>query len=514
MKHRRNTILLILVASLTRLILAHSVELSNDEVYYRLYADHLQWNYFDHPPMVAVFIRLFTCNLYFDNELFIRLGAVCSSALCTWLMFLIGRQLRNERTGFIAACLYTACFYSSVIAGLMILPDSSQLIFWLLSVLMMLHIIEKHLRNEKVVFEWFGLGVFSGLCILSKVHGIFLWCGFGAFILFRQRSLLKSPGLYLSALLCILIITPSFYWTFQHKFSTVAYHSSRISFFHHWQPDSFFSALGGSVLYMNPLVYVLLIISLVAGVRRKLVMHAQDKWLLIWLGMPLIGVVLLMSLFNDTLPHWSGPGYVTLLGLTAVYLDRKYSNTISALLKWATGITAVGAILAVLAVLYWPGSLGSTQLPEYGKHDVTLDMCGWRQFRVQFAELMKKESAGNFAATPPYIFADYWFPGGHLDFYVTCPEKAILKVAGSQEDIHHFAWLNERQPALQNGADAWYINISNFYNSPPAALTQHFQHVASPVVIPQYRSGAIVRYFYIYKLCGYTGGIPANGILQ
>ena len=29
-----------------------------DEAYYWLYAQHLQWGYFDHPPLVALSIRL------------------------------------------------------------------------------------------------------------------------------------------------------------------------------------------------------------------------------------------------------------------------------------------------------------------------------------------------------------------------------------------------------------------------------------------------------------------------
>ncbi|MFT3824814.1 MAG: glycosyltransferase family 39 protein [Chitinophagaceae bacterium] len=512
MRHRRNTIVLIFIVSIIRLILANSIELSNDEVYYRLYADHLQWNYFDHPPMVAFFIRIFTFNLYFDNELFIRLAAVCSSAACTWLMFLIGRQLRNERTGFIAALLYTACFYSSVIAGLMILPDSPQLVFWIASVYLMLRIVERNLHNEDWFLNWLLLGVTSGLCIISKVHGVFLWLGFGAFVLFRQRALLKRPGLYIALLLCVIIILPSFLWTWGHKFSTVAYHSSRISFLHHWQPDSFFSALGGSVLYMNPLVYILILTTLVATVKRKLVMHTQDKWLLLWLGFPLIMVVAFMSLFNDTLPHWSGPGYVTLLGLTAVYLDRRYDGKIPSILKWATGITGGGTVIAMLMVLYWPGSLGSTQLPDYGKHDVTLDMCGWRQFQQRFDAFLKEDTSAK--RGKPYIFTDYWFPGGHLSYYVARPMNATLKVTGSQEDIHHFAWLNEYNSDLTTGADAWYINISNFYNSPPTVLTKYFKKVSVPVAIPQYRNGFIVRYFYLYKLIGYNGGIPANGILK
>ena len=56
---------LILIATLIRCIIAFSIGLGNDEVYYVTYAQHLQWNYFDHPPLVALLIRLTTLNLSF-----------------------------------------------------------------------------------------------------------------------------------------------------------------------------------------------------------------------------------------------------------------------------------------------------------------------------------------------------------------------------------------------------------------------------------------------------------------
>src|SRR5207249_11087098 len=83
LNYRKFTLVLIAISSIIKLVFASAVELNNDEVYYWGYATHLQWNYFDHPPMVAVFIRFFTANLTLNNEAFIRLPAIFSSAICT-----------------------------------------------------------------------------------------------------------------------------------------------------------------------------------------------------------------------------------------------------------------------------------------------------------------------------------------------------------------------------------------------------------------------------------------------
>ena len=145
----RNILLLIILSSVLRLSVAGFLELGNDEVYYQAYAQHLQWNYFDHPPMVALLIRLSTLNLHLNHELFIRLGSVICAAAGTWLIYRIGKTIRNEQVGFIAAILYSTSFYSSVVAGIFILPDSPQVIFWLLALYSMICIV----KSEEVIRE-------------------------------------------------------------------------------------------------------------------------------------------------------------------------------------------------------------------------------------------------------------------------------------------------------------------------------------------------------------------------
>ena len=150
---------LIIIASLLRCIVAGSIELGNDEVYYRMYAQYLQWNYFDHPPMVGLLIRLTTVNLFFDNELFIRLGAIAAAAITTWLLFLSGKKLHNAHTGFLAAIIYTATIYGSIIAGIFILPDSPQMVCWAAGLYLLIGIasdgpITKTKKNSSFII-WF-----------------------------------------------------------------------------------------------------------------------------------------------------------------------------------------------------------------------------------------------------------------------------------------------------------------------------------------------------------------------
>ena len=63
---------------LVNLLQATFTGLYPDEAYYWVYSRHLQWGYFDHPPMVALMVKF--GELFHHGYLFTRLGTVLLSA--------------------------------------------------------------------------------------------------------------------------------------------------------------------------------------------------------------------------------------------------------------------------------------------------------------------------------------------------------------------------------------------------------------------------------------------------
>ncbi|MBR0178389.1 MAG: glycosyltransferase family 39 protein, partial [Bacteroidales bacterium] len=132
----KSLVWLLVVSAAVRGVLAAWMELGNDEVYYWTYALYPDWSHFDHPPMVGWVIQLFSLNLLFDSEFFIRLASVVLMTANTYIIYRIAKEIKDARTGLYAALLYTASIYAFVIAGVFIMPDTPLMLFWLLAVWM------------------------------------------------------------------------------------------------------------------------------------------------------------------------------------------------------------------------------------------------------------------------------------------------------------------------------------------------------------------------------------------
>lgn len=493
------TLYFIVFAAIIKIIIAPFFELGNDEVYYWTYALQPDWNHFDHPPMVGLLIRLTSLNLYWVSELSLRLGSILGAAVSSWFVFKTASIIANERTGWFATLIYNASVYTGFIAGFFILPDSPQMPFYTGALLLMAYILFDHSPNKKTI-AWLSLGFIIGLALLSKVHALFLWAGFGLFILLNKRNVLLNWRLYASVFITTCFILPIAYWNWKNNFITYQFHSNRVT---HtgikW--DALLSEILGEFAYQNPIVYVVLIIAIIALLRKKITFPIQET--AVWLfcmSIPMLIVFWGVSMFNNTLPHWSGPAFIPLFFIAALYLDKYYSSNFPGLIKAAIGLVLCVLIAGMFVINLSPVNFGSKNKDNYGEYCPTLDLSGWNKLGINFSALVKSDVAENKMQSNALLIATAWFPAGHLEFYVSRQSGIPLIGIGLLNDLHKFAWLNKERPALVIGGDAYCIVPSNIPIDVRNSLGGYFKEIQQPVIIPQYRGKGIVRYFYVYRL--------------
>ncbi len=502
--YKKRVIILILILSVIRLIIAASLELANDESYYWLYSQNLKWNYFDHPPMVALLIRLFTANLFLQNYVvFLRLGSIAACALSTWFIFKCISVLSSERAAWFGACLYNASFYTGITAGLFIMPDSPQMIFWTFSLWM----IAKITTDDKNWLSWILFGVSSGLCIMSKVHGIFIWIGLGLFILFYKRNWLTNKKFYIALIIALIITSPILIWNIHYNFVTYSFQSERVvvsGFPLNWY--DFVSDFLGQFIINNPINVLLIAVAFFSWYKYRLNRLAALS-IYNFIGLPLALILLFISLYRQTLPHWSGPAYVTFIPLAAIHLSQIKQSVFPKVLRSSLGIYVIFLIGCTLVINYYPGNFGSKISSVLGTDDITLDMYGWKEAGKQFDSIYKVETdKGIVPKATPVVCYKWW--GSHIEYNFCRPLGIQMIGLGTMNDLHEYMWMNEQRKDKVNLNNAYCIVPSDEYYNAHLQYEKYYRSIDSLTTIKILRSNQPAHNFVVYKLQGWKNNLP------
>lgn len=497
---------LLVVSALVRGVLAAWLELGNDEVYYWTYALYSDWSHFDHPPMVGWVIQLFSLNLLFYSEFFIRLASVVFMTADTYIIYRIAKDLKGAQAGLYAALLYTASIYAFVITGVFILPDTPLMLFWLLAVWMAI----KYFRNaealrqaQRPLFLLF-FGLFAGLAMLSKYSGIFLWVGMGLYILIFNRKQLKNPYLYLALLISAICCIPILYWNIQNNFVSFSFHGDRVGLFGKPNFGTFGTEILGEFFYNNPVNFVLTVIAVVAVFKGEFIVEKPVSRLLLCIALPLIGLFWFFSFTRPVLPHWNAPAYCLIILLIASWLADKNTAKNGVFIMPKSILVALCVLLLTLVLGVAEIKTGFIPLDKHtepemlGRDDFTLDMYSWRQLEEKFAVLREAKIAEGAMHEEDGIVADEWFPLANLDYYVARPLGLRVMGLGWPQWLHKYLWINEERGGFHLGESYWFLTDSRYLKDPKTLYRWYFSEIEMVGTIEIERSGKPAKNVFVY----------------
>lgn len=216
---------------------AAATELLDDEAYYWVYSVFPDWGYFDHPPMIALFIKAGATLL--PGELGVRALIVLINILTLYTI-----QKLVERTNDLLFYGIVLSVAIAQVGGIIAAPDLPVLFFTALFFL-----IYKRFTETASVLNTVLLGVTSALMLYSKYHGVLIIF----FTLISNIKLFRQYQVWIAALITLVLFSPHLYWQYANDFPSVQYHlfERNASSYHFKYTIEY---LGGQILLAGPII--------------------------------------------------------------------------------------------------------------------------------------------------------------------------------------------------------------------------------------------------------------------
>ncbi len=397
---------LIATGALLHLVLAFSMGLSPDEAHYALYGAHVDWSYFDHPPMVGWLQAPFVAAGGADALMRVVpmacwiVSAILAARLCRELPLAPSESPPepSRQAAWAVGLLVLGPLFN--LLGVALVPDTLLMPLVLAAMLTTWKLRDparaRHWR------AWTGLALLLGLAVLSKYTGVFIVMGaLLSLASFHGKRLWRHRGFWLVTVIVTASAAPVVYWNFQHDWASIAYQTRHASGDQDWKVVNVVRALALQLLAYGFLVPVGLTVALRRTPSKAGSGQARDasaaRNMAFVFGAPVLLTFALLAGRGSSLPHWTACGWTALLPLTVAGCMRLKR-------RWAWSLVALQGLLlgAVVVTLFeggFSGEYGSAAhsppglRPPGSTPNPVADLYGWESAALHGAGLAEQHRA-------------------------------------------------------------------------------------------------------------------------
>lgn len=510
----RTALLVTMAATLVRLVFAALLPLFPDETYYWDWSrpTHLAAGYFDHPPMIALLIRVGTTALG-HSALAVRLMSVLAGGLASLAATAIARRVGGERAALTAAIIFAVMPLAA--AGLVLAtPDAPLLAASAVGLYAVVRALQSPLRSRASLAWWSAAGVALGLAFASKYTSILLPLTITAAVLLRPslRARLREPGPYVACVLATLIFLPVLRWNAGHDWISFRFQLQHGLGTTGGSPlKRELDLVGGQLGLVSPILFALMTHAVSRALRRP---AADARFTLAVVAVGCWMFFVYSTLKKSVEANWPAPSYIPGVALlAATYTSRE---TTARARRWLRGGIALAA--ALVAVIYVHAIVPILPLPA--RRDPLARSAGWSRVGAQ-VDSTRWSLTGPGSSTPKlsnggavWLGADryqdasevaYWTPEtfGMVDAFCIC-----LSGRHNQYEL----WPGFPQRASPGDALVLLLDErpEGKVHETAAELAPFFARVSRGSPAPLLRATDTVTTRRIWVLEGYRGGWPAR----
>ncbi len=449
----------------------------DDEAYFWACSKNLELAYFDHPPMVAYVIKVFT-SIFGNNPFAIHAGALVLTSCSILIAYKWLREMFSEEETLWGSLLF---MFAPVIfmGGVIMAPDAPLALFWTLS----LYLLYRALKEQKNLY-WYLTGISMGLASLSKYNGFILPVMMFLYLILSKnhRPFLKKKEPYITLLLSIIVFLPVIIWNAQNDwvsfhFQFVGRHRFSLSIV------KFLLFVASQMLYLAPTGFIIAMCGF-TGLARLWKKKWEYRYLFL-MSFPVIALFAANSLYSHKfLPHWPALGYIG--GFMGAAAAIKLTGKYKLLLKLNLAVCSI--LIAFLIVSSFHPVIPLA--PNAREKDFTNDFYGW--------DLLKKEVETLTESLPDDIFylAERYQTGAQFSLATNKP--VWVKRKGRTTGYDFWQDIDSRK-----GMDALYFTHSRLFANPKHIY--RFRSIKLLKEIPVKRAGIKVRTLYLYFCSDFRG---------
>jgi 4-amino-4-deoxy-L-arabinose transferase-like glycosyltransferase len=483
---RRNTVLTVVALVALRLVAAAFTPLTFDEAYYWTWAKHLAPGYYDHPPMVALVIRLGTL-VAGDTELGVRLASIL---LALPMSFAVYRATEILFGGARAAATATILLNVTLMAavGTMIVTPDAPLLVAASFILFFLAKVHETGRGA----WWLAVGAAAGCALSSKYTALF----FGPAILIwlaavpKLRRWLLSPWLYAGGLVALAVFSPVIIWNAEHHWVSFIKQIGRARI-EDFRPAFIAELVPTQIAFATPLVFILGAMGLhalrtgKAGEPAARILINATFWVI-------VAYFIWHALHARVEANWFAPVYPPFVVAAAVAAhlvtwEPRARRLAEFCLRWAA---PSGILMFVLLVLQ-----ANTGVLSLYQRDATVRSIGvgWRELAGHI-EAVRARVGATCLLAPDYgttAWLSFYMPRGTC---VVQPTQRIRWIA-----------MGEPDPKQLAGRVLYVDEVRPF--GPPAYLRDAYARVERVAELSRKRGPLVIETYALELLEGARGAV-------
>ena len=480
-----HTALAILALVALRLVAAAYTPITFDEAYYWMWSKHLAGGYYDHPPGVAVVIRLGTL-IAGDTELGVRLVSILLALPMSWAVYQATLILFGSRQVASTATLFLNVTLMAAVGTMIVTPDAPLLV----ASSFLLFALAKVWQTGRGAW-WLAVGAAAGCALLSKYTALF----FGPAILIwlvavpKLRHWLISPWLYLGGLVALLLFAPVIHWNADHQWVSFIKQMGRARI-EDFRPVFIAELIPTQIAFATPLVWILGAMGLYALFQRRAGAFPA-RVLVNTMFWTIVAYFVWHSLHARVEANWFAPVYPAFAVAAAVAAhlvqwEPRPQRTVDFCRRWAA---PSGILMFVLLVVQ-----ADTGMLSFYRRDATVRSVGvgWRE-TADAIEAARARAGATCVLAPDYGTTSW------LAFYL--PKGSCVAQEGQR-----MRWVNMPEPDVaQLAGKILYVYEAWLGDSP--FLKDRFSHVERVGEVQRKRGPLVIETYALDVLQGPTGEV-------